>query len=160
MKMMESSDSHLFAPSPPTPHTFHLSNNFTQWPTYFYPDYQWLYCTNGHWIPGERNLIIGSIYIAEYIFFLALYFPALLVISSPGLLCHSCYKMMLAIGLLDIYNGFFVGFFAGLFSIMGANYCDNTMLLTGGREMLKMAKRITRSITSHYFLYKVPSRKV
>ncbi len=64
---------------------------------------------------------------------MALYFPTLLVISSPGLLRYSCYKLMLAVGLIDIYNSFFVCFFAGIFSILGANYCDNTMLLTGER---------------------------
>ena len=118
--------------APLTPQTFRLTNNFSEWPSWSYPDYRWLYCTNGHWVPGERNPLIGGIYIAEYLLFLSLYVPSLLVMASPAFLKHSCYKMMLAVGLMDIYNGFFVGFCAGVFSIMGANYCDNTLLLTGG----------------------------
>ena len=45
-----------------TPHTFHLTNNFTELPSWNYPDYRWLYCTNGHWVPGEKNVLIGTIY--------------------------------------------------------------------------------------------------
>jgi len=114
-----------------TPYTFRLTNNLSGLFSWNYPDYRWLYCTDGHWIPGEKNVLIGSIYIVQYLFFLALYIPSLLVISRPAFLKHSCYKMMLVVGLMDIYNGFFVGLWAGIFSIMGANYCDNTMLLTG-----------------------------
>ena len=78
-------------------------------------------------------MLIGTIYIVQYLFFLSLYIPTLLVMASPSFLKHSCYKMMLAVGLMDIYNGFYVGLFAGVFSIMGSNYCDNTMLLIGRR---------------------------
>jgi len=77
----EINNSHDYPP-PPNPHTFHMKNNLSDWLSWNYPDYRWLYCTNGHWIPGEKNVLIGSLYIAVYFLFLSLYIHSLLVMAS------------------------------------------------------------------------------
>lgn len=112
------------------PPRFHFTNNWTQLPTWEYGDYRWLYCSGGYRIPGERNYPIGVFYIAQYFLYLAIYAPALVVIARPPLIQHSCYKLMLAIGVLDnVFGLVFSTFMAGVLSLMGANYCDNTRLL-------------------------------
>ena len=97
--------------------------------TYYPTDYN-RYCTNGRTVPGEKNVLIGSLYIAQYLVYLCLYAPSLIVIViTPQLLKHACYRLMLCIGLMDNCVGFVFTFMAGVFSLMGANYCDNNMEL-------------------------------
>ena len=89
----------LLPPSPSIPYT--LKNNFGGF-SWDYPDYRWLYCTDGHWVSGKRNVLIGGIYIAEYFFCLTVYAPFLLEMATPDFLQHACYKLLLAVGLMNI----------------------------------------------------------
>jgi len=72
---------------------------------------------------------MAAFFIGQYLLYLAIYVPSLVVIASRPLIRHSCYKMMLAVGVLDIVIGFFATFLAGVLSATGANYCDNTLRL-------------------------------
>jgi Serpentine type 7TM GPCR chemoreceptor Srt len=111
-------------------HSFRFSNNFTQWPSWSYEDYRWVYCDQGYTIPGKRNLLIGSIYMAQYFLYLLFYAPALCVIAQPPLIHQASYKIMLCLGVVDNAFGLACAtFMAGVLSMMGANYCDNTRLL-------------------------------
>lgn len=112
-----------------TPPDYRLSNSFDEWPTWDYPSLHDVYCTADYRITGERNYLIGAVYIAHYLLYLSLYIPSLVVISRPPLAQHACYKLMLAVGVLDNCVGFFDGLTAGVLSIVGANYCDHTMAL-------------------------------
>ncbi|KAI1717452.1 serpentine type 7TM GPCR chemoreceptor srt domain-containing protein [Ditylenchus destructor] len=104
-------------------------NDFRRWPTWNYTSYYDVYCTNGMTVPGERQLLMGSIYIIQYLIFFCLYIPSLIVIRRSYLFQHACYKLMFAIGVFDLFGGFIYTFLAGIFSLMGANYCDNNMIL-------------------------------
>ncbi|KAI1717451.1 serpentine type 7TM GPCR chemoreceptor srt domain-containing protein [Ditylenchus destructor] len=104
-------------------------NDFWQWPNWKYTSYYDVYCTNGVTIPGERNLLMGSFYVAEYFVYLCLYIPSLIVIRRSYLFQHACYKLMFCIGIFDLMGGFIYAFLAGVFSLTGANYCDNNYLI-------------------------------
>ncbi|KAI1697084.1 serpentine type 7TM GPCR chemoreceptor srt domain-containing protein [Ditylenchus destructor] len=106
-----------------------ITNNFNQWPNWNFTSYYDVYCTNGATVPGERNILIGVIYIAIYLFFMILYIPLLIVIWRSALFEHACYKLMFSIGVFDLMGGFLYAFLNGIFSLIGANYCDNNMLL-------------------------------
>ncbi|KAI1709737.1 serpentine type 7TM GPCR chemoreceptor srt domain-containing protein [Ditylenchus destructor] len=104
-------------------------NDFWQWPNWNYTSYYDVYCTNGVTIPGERNLLMGSFYVAEYFVYLCLYIPSLVVIRRSYLFQHACYKLMFCIGIFDLMGGFIYAFLAGIFSLTGANYCDNNYVI-------------------------------
>ena len=87
-------------------HTYHLTNNFQERPTWNYPSYYDIYCTGGHTIPGGRNTVFGTLYIIQYLVYATLYIPSLIVISHPPLIDHSCYKLMFAVGVMDNVLGF------------------------------------------------------
>ncbi|KAI1691508.1 serpentine type 7TM GPCR chemoreceptor srt domain-containing protein [Ditylenchus destructor] len=106
-----------------------ITNNFNQWPNWNFTSYYDVYCTNGATVPGERNILIGVIYIAIYLFFMSLYIPSLIVIWRSSLFQYACYKLMFSIGVFDLMGGFLCAFVAGIFSLIGANYCDNNMLM-------------------------------
>ncbi len=128
---MSSSDSiHTTVTGPPpyTP-TYKIRNIIDGWPSWNYPSLYEVYCTRGYTIPGERHPLIGTFFIMHYVLYVLIYVPSLVVIGSRPLIEHSCYKIMFAIGLLDIGTGAFSTLGAGIFSLMGANYCDNTRLL-------------------------------
>lgn len=108
---------------------FHFANNFTSWPSFSYPDYTHAYCRAGYRVTGSQNIPIGVFYVAQYLIYLAIYLPSLIVIARPPLSRHACYKLMLSVGVADNVFGFFGTFMAGVFSLMGANYCDNPTLL-------------------------------
>ncbi|KAI1733207.1 serpentine type 7TM GPCR chemoreceptor srt domain-containing protein [Ditylenchus destructor] len=105
------------------------TNNFRRWPTWNYTNYYDVYCTNGSTVPGEKNYLIGTIYIIEYLIYVSLYVPSLIVIWRSHLFQHACYKLMFCIGIFDCMGGFIYAFFAGILSIMGANYCDNNFII-------------------------------
>ncbi|KAI1699750.1 serpentine type 7TM GPCR chemoreceptor srt domain-containing protein [Ditylenchus destructor] len=106
-----------------------ITNNFNQWPNWNFTSYYDVYCTNGATVPGERNILIGVIYIAIYLFFMSLYIPSLIVIWRSSLFQYACYKLMFCIGVFDLIGGFLYTFVNGIFSLIGANYCDNNILL-------------------------------
>ena len=118
---MERNDTATQTPQEPyDPRTFHFSNNFT-W-DYFnwnYGDWRDIYCTHGYSIPGERNILVGVIYIAEYIFFTSLYIPSLIVIARSHLFNQPAFKLMFAMGVVDNIGEFFFTFVAGVLSLMG-----------------------------------------
>lgn len=118
----------LYGASLPPP-AYRLTNNFHEWPTWNYPTLYELYCVGGYTIPGKQNYPAGVTYILEYLFYLVLYIPSLIVIGRPPLFQHSCYKLMFAVGIMDNCIGFFTTFLAGVFSMVGANYCDNNRVL-------------------------------
>lgn len=110
--------------------THHITNNFSSLSTWNYPTLYDVYCVGGSHIHAERNVPMGVFFLAEYLFYLALYLPSLVVMSRRSLLQHSCYKLMLAVGVQENVLGFFATFMAGVLSIAGTGYCENTMLLT------------------------------
>jgi hypothetical protein len=116
--------------------TYKIRNIFNGWPSWNYPSLYEVYCTRGYTIPGERHPLIGTFFITQYALYVLIYIPSLVVIGSRPLIEHSCYKIMFAIGLLDITVGAFSTLGAGIFSLMGANYCDNTRLLIVAGHLL------------------------
>jgi len=120
--MSSSSDEHYDDNSGPAPAVinFHYTNNFSEWPRFWpYPDYRHIYCVGNYTIAGKRDYIQGALFIFQYLFYLAIYVPTLIVISRRPLIDHACYKLMFAIGVVDNCFGAYVTFTAGIFSIMG-----------------------------------------
>ncbi|KAI1692369.1 serpentine type 7TM GPCR chemoreceptor srt domain-containing protein [Ditylenchus destructor] len=105
-----------------------ITNHLNRWPTWNYTSYYDVYCTNGATVAGEKNILAGVIYISIYLVFVCLYIPSLIVIKRSALFEHACYKLMFSIGVFDLLGGFQYSFIPGIFSIMGANYCDNNKL--------------------------------
>ncbi len=72
--------------SPPPPHRWHTptgrATTSGSGPPGATPASTPSHCV-GYTIPGERNYLVGSIYIAQYLFYPALYGPSLIVISLP-----------------------------------------------------------------------------
>jgi len=101
---------------------FQYTNDFSQWPSLSpadYPNYTHIYCTGNYTIAGKRNYWAGAYFIFQYLFYLTFYIPTLIVIARKPLINHACYKIMLAVGVIDNMFGFYVTFVAGIFSIMG-----------------------------------------
>lgn len=74
-------------------------NNFNAYPSLIkFDNYYDSYCTNGVTVLSEKNVLIGSFYIFEYLFYLSLYIPILIVIRRSPLYQHTSYKLMFAIG--------------------------------------------------------------
>src|SRR6185437_6476111 len=92
-------------PAHPDPHTFRITNDFHNF-TWNYPNYAYIYCTDGYDIPGERNVLIGTIYIVQYLFYLVLYTPTLIVMARRPLINYACYKLMFVVGVGDNVGGF------------------------------------------------------
>uniref|UniRef100_A0A915EBT0 Uncharacterized protein n=1 Tax=Ditylenchus dipsaci TaxID=166011 RepID=A0A915EBT0_9BILA len=105
-----------------------------------------------------KELLDWHFLCGQYLLYLCMYIPSLIVISRPALFQHACYKIMFMIGLWacqpvqgtrpclsssssyyeDEYEqlknednvlGFVFTFLGGVFSFMGANYCDHNQLL-------------------------------
>src|SRR3954470_16685251 len=74
-------------------YAYHITNDFGEWPTWNYPTLHDVYCVD-FTIRGERNVAMGVFFICEYLFYLALYIPSLIVIGRQPLIEHSCYKLM------------------------------------------------------------------
>ncbi|KAI1698422.1 serpentine type 7TM GPCR chemoreceptor srt domain-containing protein [Ditylenchus destructor] len=101
-------------------------NNFNAYPSLIkFDNYYDSYCTNGVTVLSEKNVLIGSFYIFEYLFYLSLYIPILIVIRRSPLYQHTSYKLMFAIGITDNICGLVFTFSAGVMSINGINYCDH-----------------------------------
>jgi hypothetical protein len=157
---MSSSDSiHTTVTGPPpyTP-TYKIRNIIDGWPSWNYPSLYEVYCTRGYTIPGERHPLIGTFFIMHYVLYVLIYVPSLVVIGSRPLIEHSCYKIMFAMGMLDISLGMFSTLGAGIFSLMGANYCDNTRLLTIVGHMVHSKGKLGASLESSG-IYKARSKE-
>ncbi|CAJ0949647.1 unnamed protein product, partial [Mesorhabditis belari] len=74
-------------------------------------------------VKHEKHPIVGTIYILLGFFFQVLYLLALSVIGTKDLLKHSCYKMMLCLGLFDFVCMIFSAQVSGYFYLVGAEYC-------------------------------------
>ncbi|KAI1697729.1 serpentine type 7TM GPCR chemoreceptor srt domain-containing protein [Ditylenchus destructor] len=100
-------------------------NNFNAYPSLIkFDNYYDSYCTNGVTVLSEKNVLIGSFYIFEYLFYLSLYIPILIVIRRSPLYQHTSYKLMFAIGIADNICGLVFTFSASVMSIKGINYCE------------------------------------
>lgn len=111
--------------STPTPSSFHITNDLS-WPPVWpppwnltYPDFRHIYCTPEYSVRGERKYLAGALFIAEYLFYLSIYVPIMIVIARKPLIQHACYKFMLAVAVFDNIVGFFCTFLAGIYCIVG-----------------------------------------
>ncbi|KAH7691228.1 Protein SRT-40, partial [Aphelenchoides avenae] len=78
---------------------------------------------------GERkHPVVGYILIALTIVYEASYIPCLIVFARHKK-NSSCYKIMLFLGVCDVINLVFVGFFMGLVTINGWVYCSSPVLM-------------------------------
>jgi hypothetical protein len=79
----------------------------------------------------------GIFYIFHGSFYMITTIPCLLVIAQKEMLKYSCYKIMLAIGILDICNLIISCFVSGVFSLTGTTFCNHETIMTiSGRFMI------------------------
>ncbi|KAK0402326.1 hypothetical protein QR680_016275 [Steinernema hermaphroditum] len=74
---------------------------------------------------GSPNVLIGSICLAMGVVCLFLYIPCIVVMRQPELFKHSCYKMMVALGIIDCFSVVYNCIFGGYFSLVGAVACPH-----------------------------------
>lgn len=96
----------------------------------FYPDeYQRLYNCNTYSVedvPLEKrvHMGIGVSLIVLFAIYEVIYIPCVIVIYRKHL-DQTCYKIMFAIGIMDIICLFINGLLTGIFSIMGVVFCSH-----------------------------------
>ncbi|TKR73757.1 hypothetical protein L596_021032 [Steinernema carpocapsae] len=72
---------------------------------------------------GKPNVVLGAFSIITGFIYLSAYIPCLIVISRKELLKHSCYKIMLWLGLLDCLSVLISCLISGFFSLFGTVAC-------------------------------------
>lgn len=132
-----------FPPNSTNSLEFRIETDFstlTRWPPWAYPNFTHVYCTDEYRITGERNYLVGSLYITQYLLYVMVYVPTLIVIARPPLIRHACYKLMLIVGVLDNMFGFYTTFVAGIYQLIGgcdiSNSCFHPLLACFRSELL------------------------
>uniref|UniRef100_A0A914QXD0 Uncharacterized protein n=1 Tax=Panagrolaimus davidi TaxID=227884 RepID=A0A914QXD0_9BILA len=73
----------------------------------------------------ERSAVgFGWLFLGTAAVIWAIYIPFIIVMCDRDLLKHSCYKLMVFMGFLDLHTSLYVGGVAGIFCIKGYVFCQ------------------------------------
>uniref|UniRef100_A0A915B8V0 Uncharacterized protein n=2 Tax=Parascaris TaxID=6254 RepID=A0A915B8V0_PARUN len=81
---------------------------------------------------GQQNMALGAIYIFSGVIYITLQLVCLLAITQKDLIVNSCFKIMLAMCVVDVLTLMFSGIFTGILSIIGASICTYPITLSIG----------------------------
>ncbi|KAK0401445.1 hypothetical protein QR680_015786 [Steinernema hermaphroditum] len=88
------------------------------------------YHTEEEWAAqGSRNELLGLWYLITGILYMVPYIPCLRVMIKPDLIKHSCFKIMIFLGVIDFFCLGINGVLTGYLTIKGAVFCTYPNLI-------------------------------